>query len=88
MISSKAVGIFISLVKKWTLLSILTDRAMPNIPMKTMGGEVFWTNIEECQGWKLQRNGFTGHYRILDPDNIRRAWGSERAMENLFNKFI
>ena len=47
---------------------------MPNIPMQTMGGHIFWDNIQECNGWKLQRNTFTGDYRILDPDDITRVF--------------
>ena len=57
--------------------------AMPNIPFPTMGGEVFWDNICGNAGWKLQRNMFSGHYRILDPNNIRHAWGNEQAMMKL-----
>ena len=88
MISSKAKLGFKILVETGKIIGILNGGAMPNIPFKTLGGEVFWTNIQECQGWKLQRNGVTGHYRILDPNNIRRAWGTESAMEDLFSKFV
>jgi len=49
--------------------------ALPNVPFPTMGGKVFWNNIFEREGWKVQKNMFTRHCRVLDPKNIRRAWG-------------
>ena len=52
-----------------------------------MGGKVFWLTLKDVNGWKLQRNSFTQHYRILDPDNIRQAWGNEKAMLRLFSQF-
>ena len=63
------------------------DISFPNIPLKTMGGKVFWLTLKEFNGWKLQRNSFTQHYRILDSNNTRQAWGNEKAMERLFSIF-
>lgn len=57
---------------------------VPNIPFPTMGGVIFWNNLCENNGWKLQQNSFTGHCRILDPDNIRRDCGNYLAMERVF----
>ena len=56
--------------------------------MPTMGGVIFWDDIQECNGWRLQRNTFTGHYRILDPNDVRRAWGKGEALERIFSKYI
>ena len=81
-------GLFKILVEGGSIFAALNDGGMPNIPMQTMGGHFFWDNIQECSGWKLQRNSFTGHYRILDPDDVRRAWGSGEALERIFNKYI
>ncbi len=58
--------------------------SMPNIPFPTMGGEFFWNTLAEHKGWRMQQNMFTQHVRIIDPDNIRRAWGSLDAMKRLF----
>ena len=71
-----------------SLLKILnTELALPNIPTKTMGGEVFWNTIAEYNGWRLQQNMVTHHARILDADNVRIAWGTingmKRAMERM-----
>ncbi len=54
--------------------------SMPNIPLKTMGGHVFWRELANVNGWRLQKNMVWGTCRIIDPDNIRRAWGGEEAM--------
>lgn len=61
--------------------------SMPNINFPTMGGEVFWNNIAKYKGWRIQENTITHHCRILDPDNVRRAWGSMDAMEKVFKKY-
>ena len=61
--------------------------SMPNIEYQTIGGMFYWNTVEECYGWKLQRNKLTDHYRILNPDNVRMAWGPKEvivgALKNL-----
>jgi uncharacterized protein YxjI len=60
----------------------------PNLPTKTLGGQVFWQTIESTNGWKLQQNIFTEHYRIIDSQNIRQAWSSEwHDIRDTFKKF-
>jgi len=59
---------------------------MPNIDMKTKGGHVFWDNMAVSNGWKIQKNKLTNHCRILDPQDIRRAWGSETVMMNALDR--
>jgi uncharacterized protein YaaW (UPF0174 family) len=51
----------------------------PNLNIKTevMDAGVFWENIEVVNGWKLQRNNISKHYRILDHNKIRIAYGNE-----------
>ena len=54
---------------------------LPNIPFPTLGGKVFWNTLAEKNGWKVQKNMITGHCRVLDPSNVRMAWGfSEEAL--------
>ena len=79
--------IFIELVLSGEIIDLLNKHPLPNLPLKTMGGEVFWTNIASCNGWRLQRNTVFGNCRILNPDDIRRAWGSLEAMKKLFEDF-
>jgi pimeloyl-ACP methyl ester carboxylesterase len=44
--------------------------------MQTLGGRQFWGDVQFFRGWRIQRNVFTGHYRLLDPHDFRHAWGS------------
>ncbi|MGL5355691.1 MAG: hypothetical protein ACRDAQ_03955 [Cetobacterium sp.] len=88
--SEQAISIFIKLAKSGALEQFLLSsgsRAMPNIPFPTMGGALFWDNLASCNGWRLQRNTILGNCRILDSNDIRRAWGTMSAMEELFSKF-
>lgn len=62
--------------------------SLPNINFPTMGGNVFWNDLAEINGWRVQRNNITGHCRILDADDVRRAWGGEDAIMDLFNKLL
>ena len=59
---------------------------MPNINFPTMGGTVFWNDLAEEKGWRVQRNNITGHCRILDSEDVRRAWGTESAIMDFFRK--
>lgn len=40
-------------------------------PVHTMGGPVWWTDVHEDQGYRIQQNIISHHYRLLDPDNNR-----------------
>lgn len=59
---------------------VLKGISMPNIPLRTNVGKVFWNELANVNGWRLQKNMVWGTCRIIDPDNIRRAWGGEEAM--------
>lgn len=54
----------------------LGDEAPFNLPAPTLGGKQFWTDVFFQSGWRIQRNVWTGHHRLLDPDDWRQAWGS------------
>ena len=72
-----------------TLLDILDlELSLPNIPMQTLGGEVFWTNIAEYNGWKLQQNMVLKNARILDSNNVRIAWGTINGMQKALDRMI
>ncbi|MGE7090794.1 helix-turn-helix transcriptional regulator [Lysinibacillus sp. NPDC048646] len=38
---------------------------------KTMGGYIWWKNLSERNGYRLQQNVISNHYRILDTNNCR-----------------
>jgi len=44
--------------------------------MQTLGGRQFWGDVQFFRGWRIQRNVFTGHYRLLDEHDFRHAWGT------------
>lgn len=59
--------------------------------LPTVNGHVadigcFWDVIDECMGWKLEKNKVTGHARIIDPEKVRKAWGSVDEMTRSFEK--
>jgi len=62
-----------------------------NIFTRTLGGKFFWDNICESAGWKFQQNKLNGQCRIIDPGNVRRAWGAEkdivRAIDEVYEGF-
>lgn len=62
--------------------------SMPNVESSTMGGKVFWDTITSYDGWRLQKNKLTGHCRLLDPNDIRKAWGAYSAMTDAFEQLL
>lgn len=44
---------------------------------KTMGGKVWWRTLESKEGWQLQQNIISQHFRLLD-DSDRRVCSSFR----------
>jgi pimeloyl-ACP methyl ester carboxylesterase len=55
-----------------------------NVTGPTAGGKQFWTDLFIYDSWRIQRNVFTGHCRLLDDENQRRSWGT---FENCRRKF-
>lgn len=58
-----------------------------DLAMKTLGGRQFWGDLLFFRGWHIQQNVFTKHYRLLDPQDKRHAWGSlddcKKALETI-----
>ena len=53
-----------------------------NVALPTLGGKQLWTDVRAGPtGWRIQRHALTGHYRLLDGRNIRRAWGKREHCE-------
>ena len=59
-----------------------------NINFTTGGGKVWWDNLIEYKGWRIQKNQATQHCRVLNPKNIRVAWGSEEDILESFKYLI
>jgi len=51
---------------------------------KSMGGRVWWKEIERKGDYRLQQNVISKHYRILDGRNYR--WYSSFEYEEAFNR--
>ncbi|MCR4688140.1 MAG: helix-turn-helix domain-containing protein [Saccharofermentans sp.] len=49
------------------------------MPQRTMGGHIWWQNIKEAKGYKIQQNLISRHYRILDAEDHRYFSTFERA---------
>ena len=49
---------------------------IPQPGMPTLGGMQFWGDVSYFRGYKIQRNVFSGHYRLLDANDRRYVSGS------------
>lgn len=67
---------------------IMIPQDFITIEWPVMDKGIWWEVIEEREGWKLERNIITGHARILDPNKIRRAWGSVEKLKLSFRKNV
>ena len=54
----------------------LLPETPPNWNQPTLGGTQFWSDRVLFHQWRIQHNVVTGHYRLLDGDDHRHAWGS------------
>jgi hypothetical protein len=83
--------IVIPLVSKLVMLgSIFAQDSLPvdpadsgdamrlNIPLPTGGGIQLWTDYRIREGHRLQKHSLTGHWRVIDSSNVRKAWGNRQ----------
>jgi pimeloyl-ACP methyl ester carboxylesterase len=56
------------------------------IPNKTLGGDQYWADEFIHGSWRIQRNVFSGHYRLLDDNDYRRAFGDYLTCYACFEK--
>lgn len=68
-----------------------SDRQQPqgffNLPMLTTGGQQFWTDHIFRGGWRIQRNSETGHFRLINADEVRQAWGNLAHCKQKLSEF-
>lgn len=57
-----------------------------NLAMKTLGGRQFWGDVRFFRGWRIQRHVLSGHYRLLDPRDVRLAWGTLTECESVLGQ--
>lgn len=61
---------------------------VPNIPALTLGGKTAWKTLLDCEGWRVQANKITHHIRILDSQNVRKAWGSTEQILSPISSYV
>lgn len=59
-----------------------------NWKLATLGGTQFWTDSRIVGDWRVQRNTYFDHFRLLDGKDVRQAWGSEAACNAILNQNI
>ena len=59
-----------------------------NLRTRTLGGQQFWTDARHFAGWRIQKNHVSGHFRLLDTDDTRQAWGNELHCQEKLARFI
>lgn len=59
--------------------SLAFAQLTPTYP-KTMGGRIWWKDIICQDGYRIQQNLVSGHYRLLDKQNGRLLSSFERAV--------
>ncbi|MBL6714160.1 MAG: alpha/beta hydrolase [Pirellulales bacterium] len=62
------------------------EEGLLNLRLPTFGGKQFWTDHCWRNGWRVQQNAVTSHWRLLDPNNIRYCWGSRKACERMLSE--
>lgn len=68
----------------FTVPDSVRSRLREDWEMQTLGGRQFWGDVQFFHGWRIQRNVFTGHHRLLDDKDWRHASGTlEHCREKL-----
>jgi hypothetical protein len=49
---------------------------------------VFWNELANVNGWRVQQNQITHHCRVLNPDNLRVAWGGVDTIMGAFEQLV
>ncbi len=53
------------------ILQVIAHKSYVTPKERTLGGKVWWKEIDNKGDFKLQKNIISGHYRILDKDHYR-----------------
>ncbi len=75
-IASWTWGLMLAAFLLWPPNAHAVDEAPPNIETPTLGGKQLWGDSFVFAGWRIQENLISGHSRLLDPDDVRHAWGT------------
>jgi Alpha/beta hydrolase of unknown function (DUF900) len=61
------------------------NRSFLNLQTPTLGGKQLWTDHQWRNGWRIQQNALTTHWRLLDQNSVRYAWGTRAACDAELN---
>jgi pimeloyl-ACP methyl ester carboxylesterase len=61
-------------------------RSLPNLELRVMDAGLFWRDLANAGGWRLQEHVLFGNCRILDPKSVRKAWGGKATMLEAFRQ--
>ncbi len=61
------------------VVRLVTFNQIEQPVMKTMGGKIWWKEVEKRREFKLQQNVVSQHFRIIDDSNYR--WFSSFELE-------
>ena len=66
-----------------TAVTLFAQEESPNlnVPTKTLGGQQFWGDVVHFHGWRIQQNALTEHFRLIDGDDVRHAWGTREQCQ-------
>jgi len=64
--------------------SARAEGGLLGIGTRTLGGRFTWSDEVVYQDWRIQKSAVIGHYRVLDPEDRRHAFGTfEHCLEEL-----
>jgi hypothetical protein len=62
------------------------DKAPLNLKSPTLGGKFYWADELVYHDWRIQRHADDGHYRLIDGDDVRHAWGTFEQCRSRFDE--
>lgn len=57
-----------------------------NLRLPTFGGKQLWADEFLYAGYRIQQNEYSGHHRLLGPDDTRLAWGTWENCHETFTR--
>lgn len=64
-----------------------SDQPPLNVRLPTLGGRQLWGDVVHFRGWRIQQNVYTKHFRLLDAQDARHAWGTRAQCEAELERF-
>lgn len=62
------------------ILDLVAGKRQSGAWYKTLGGKVWWTEVQRTGGFCLQKHVLTGHFRILDEDHFLHYYSMDPSV--------